>query len=107
MITMIKCGFTGLTGPSMAQAELNLVEAARQAGTIKLFIPSQFGGEYPVKGPYKHLYTPPLKAIVSGKDVSNQLLSDVVVCSCTLPWRKFTFNVAIAIASDGLTCTGR
>ena len=33
-------------GPDLAPAQLALIEAAKKAGTIKRFIPSEFGGDY-------------------------------------------------------------
>ena len=58
-----------LAGDNLVASQLNLLEAAKRAGTIKRFIPSEFGGDYTTAGPEGETFNPALKKYLGAKEV--------------------------------------
>ena len=52
-----------------------MIKAASQAGTIKRYVPSEFGGEYPLEGKHAHITPPGIKAFMKQGEVRPLLSS--------------------------------
>ena len=62
-----------LAGDNTVASQLKLLEAAQRAGTIKRFIPSEFGGDYIITGPEGETYNPALKEFLNAKEVLSSI----------------------------------
>ena len=61
-----------MAGGSRADLEARVIEAASQAGTIQRYIPSEYGGEFPIEGKHAHLTPPGIKAFTKECEVRHQ-----------------------------------
>ena len=56
-------------GPDLAPAQLALIKAAKKAGTIKRFIPSEYGGDFDFDLADEGI-APPLRDFLGAKQVA-------------------------------------
>ncbi len=57
------------TGKDIVSGQLALVEAAKKAGTIKRFYPSEYGGDFVLTGKEGSTFNPHLRKFLEAKEV--------------------------------------